>query len=360
MALAGHATTLTPLLALLACTLALAQDVPFPEERPEPWTPRWELTARAERVAGVIGDDGQPMGDLLREGVQLRLRWGAEWSGLDWEAGLRSAVGSDGNRNNIARWDQQPSNGTQLDLARAELYRVSEQVFGRLRVGFQELGLLTTQAVWDDDLRFLGAAVAGGYRAGLVEEAGLRAARGRVRTVYPGNDVDLGALQAVLKLASGAHAWTFHVDRWNLAWDADEGRFQALQYGGSGRQRLVLDGVGGAWRWDGPVPLEARWSGYRERSTRETSEEFTFLAGSRVRLYRPQFAFTWERLSSTGCLYPLNSDQWWYYRDAKGPRYDLHLPLRALWTVSLTYLRQRVPWTPVPAEKTLLSAVKRF
>jgi hypothetical protein len=109
-----------------------------------------------------------------------------------------------------------------------------------------------------------------------------------------------------------------------------------------------------------PLPLEARWSGYRDRATGETSEEFQFLAGNRVRLYHPQASFTWQRLSSTGALYPMNSDQWWYYRSAQGSRTGLDLPLRGLWTLSLTYLRQRATWTPVVAEKLMLTAVKRF
>jgi len=345
---------------LLACTLVLGQDAPFQEERPNPWAPRWELTGRAERIANILGDGRVPMGDVKRGGLQIRLRWDATWAGLDWQAGVRSALGSDGNANNIPRWDQQPSNGTQLDVAHAELSGLTRKLFGRVRVGFQELGLITTQAVWDSDLRFLGASAAGGFRSGMVQEAGLRAASGRVRTVYPRNDVDLTAFQAVLKVGWNALSGSLHADRWNVSWDVDEGRFQAPDFRATGRARLILDGIGGSAKWEGAVPLEARWSGYRETRTRETSEEFQIIAGNRVRPFIPQASFTWQRLSSTGALYTLNSDTWWYYRGAKGPRYDLTVPLRGLWSVSLTYLRQSIKSTPRVAEKSILTVTRRF
>ncbi len=344
---------------MLTCTLALAQE-PFPEERPSPWVPRWELDSRMERIAGILGDGRIPMGDIQRAGVQLRLRWSAEWAGLEWVGGIRSAVGSDGNSNNIPRWDQQPSNGTQLDMAHADLTGLSATFFGRVRVGFQDLNLITSQAVWDPDLRFLGVGAGGGWRSGIVREAGLRAARGRVRTVYGGSDLDLGVLQAVLKLESGPFAWTFHADRWDLGWIADEGRFQAPDFRSTGHQVLILDGIGGSAVWEGALPLEVRWNGYREHRTRETSEEFQVIAGNRVRPWRPQASFTWQRLSSTGCLYPLNSDQWWYYRGAKGPRYEVVLPLPRSWSVSLTYLRQSIRSTSMVAAKTILGVKRNF
>lgn len=88
--------------------------------------------------------------------------------------------------------------------------------------------------------------------------------------------------------------------------------------------------------------------------------EFQATAGNRVRPFHPQVSFTWQRLSSTGSLYPLNSDSWWYYRGAKGPRYDLAVPLDGAWTVSLTCLRQRIRSTPMEAKKMVLAVAKRF
>jgi len=241
-----------------------------------------------------------------------------------------------------------------------EVAGLSERLFGKAVLGFQELGLLASQAMWDPDLRFLGAGASGGIRGGLVQEASARTALGRVRTVYPGNDVDLAAFQAVLKLGRGAFSGTLHADRWHLSWDEDEGRFNAPDFRSLGRQRLVLDGAGAAARWEGPVPLEVRWNGNRERSTRDTSEEFQVIAGSRARPFRPQVTYTWQRLSSTGELYVLNSDQWWYYRGTKGPRVEVALPLGGPWSVSLTYLRQRIRRSPMVAEKTIFTLLKRF
>ena len=346
---------------MVACTLALAQDAPFTEEQPSPWQPRWELTARGERIAGILGDHRAPLGDIERAGVQVRLRWEIDWLGLDWYVGTRSALASDGNVNNVPRWDQQPSNGTRLDVARVDLSGLSEHAFGHLRLGFQELELIAPQAMWDPDLRFLGASASGGLRGGVVQEASLRGAAGRVRTVYPGEDLDLAAFQAVLKLGFGAVDLVFHVDRWALGWDADEGRFQSLNFIDEGRQRLVLDGLGGSARWEGPLlPLEVRWSGYRETRTRDSSEEFQVVAGNRVRPFRPQASFTWQRLSSTGELYPLNGDQWWYYRGAKGPRWDLALPLPGRWSIALAYLRQSLKGVTMVAEKTMLTVARSF
>jgi hypothetical protein len=224
--------------------------------------PQWEVKARAERIEDILGDHHAPMGDIRREALQLRFRWGLDWAGLRWEAGFRSALGSDGNSGNLPRWDQQPSNGTQLDVARADLAWGGVNGFGRLRLGFQELGLITCQTVWDEDLRFLGGGLSAGLRSGPVEEAGIRLASGRVRTIYPGNDVDLAAGQAVLKLGWGAFGCAFHADRWNLRWTADEGRFQGLN-GLPGRQEMTLDGIGASCRWERGLPLEVRWSGYR-------------------------------------------------------------------------------------------------
>lgn len=345
-------------LAILAAPLALAQAAADSGE-PSAWLPQWELTLRAERTSGLTYD-GEPQGEIRRVDGQVRLRWEVDWQGVEWQGGFRSAAGSDGNANNLSRWDQQPSNGTRLDTASARTEGGTERAFGSLQAGFQELGLITTQAVWDRDLRFLGAAASLGLRSGPVQEAGLRFAAGRVRVLLPRDDVDLRALQAVLKAEGGDFAGTLHLDGWHLAWDAAAGRLEPIAYGGSGRQRMDLDGLGGSAAWAGPLPLSAAWSGYRNRDTRETSEELRIVAGNRVRPFRPQVAYTWQRLSATGETYPLGSAQWWYYRAARGPRVDVDLPLRRLWTVEFTWLRQTSAFSPKPAERAAFTLARRF
>lgn len=341
---------------LLAATLAAAQEAgPFPEERPSPLRPAWELTLRGDRISGL--DSGSA---IQRADLQLRLRWSAHWDNLRLEAGTRSALGSDGNRFNADRWDQQPSNGTQLDLARLDLTGVTARTFGTVRLGFQENGLLASQSLWDRDLRFLGAGASAGVRSdGPLQEAGLRAEGGRVRTIL-GGDLDLAAGQAVLKLDTGAWSWTAHGGLWRISWNGGPERLEALPGNGSGRQRLTLAAWGAGLRWYRPTPLEFQWFGSRNRATGEDSEEFQAIAGGRERAWRPQFRFTWQRLSSTGTLYPVNGDEWWFYRRAKGPRFDLALPLPGRWLVALVYLRQREDGADYQVQRRLVSVMKRF
>lgn len=344
---------------LLAALAAFGQEAaPFRPAAADPWRPDWELTLRGDRLS----DPGDPAGGFRRSSVQLRLRWSWTLDALRMEAGTRSAAGSDGNRFNPPRWDQQPSNGTQLDVARGRLAWATPQTFGSLSLGLQENGLLTSQEIWDRDLRFLGAEGRMGLRdaEGRVEEAGLRAATGRVRNIL-GGEVDLAAWQAVLKVDTGAWSWTAHAGRWTLAWDPGGRRLRRLPGRDPlARQHLALDAAGAGTRWNAILPLEARWFGARNRETGETSEEVQVLAGSRERVYWPQTAFTWQRLSSTGTLYPVNGDEWWFYRRARGPRFDLALPFPGNWVATLSYLRQTADGEGYAVSRTMLVLLKRF
>ena len=343
----------------LVAVLAFGQEtVPFPPERVDPWKPSWEMTLRGDQLT----DQGDPAEDFRRASVELRLRWGLELAGWRLEAGFRSAMGSDSTEDNAARWDQQPSNGTQLDVARATATWVAPAAFGKLSLGFQDNGLVVSQALWDRDLRFLGAGGGAALRSvdGPVQEAGLRAQAGRVRNIL-GGDVDLVAGQLLLKLDTGPFSWTAHVDRWDLSWNAGTERLRALPYQpGAGRQRMVLQVAGAAGTWHSAFPLEALWFTSRNLDSRETSEEFQLLAGSRERIYWPQVAFIWQRLSSTGTLYPVNGDGWWYYRKARGPRVDVSLPLPGNWVATVVVLRQRFDGAKYDVTRTMLVLTKRF
>ena len=281
---------------------------------------------------------------------------------LRFVAGIRSALGSDGNQFNALRWDQQPSNGTQVDLAHADFSWVTENTFGGLCLGIQENGLLVSQALWDRNLRLLGVEGIAGVRdaAGLVQEASLRGVTGRVRTIL-GGQVDVAAGQAVLKLDTGPWSWTAHAGRWDLSWDPGPVRLRPLPgHDVLGRQRMVLDAGGASGKWNTTFPLEARWFEARNRETGETSEEVQATAGSRERIYWPQLSFTWQRLSSTGTLCPVNGDEWWFYRGARGPRFDLSLPLRHRWVATFTFLRQRADGENYQITRKMLTLVKRF
>jgi hypothetical protein len=65
-------------------------------------------------------------------------------------------------------------------------------------------------------------------------------------------------------------------------------------------------------------------------------------------------------LSSTGTLYPVNGDEWWFYRKARGHRADLALPLPGRWIVSAMYVRQRLDGDDYSVTRTMLVLTKRF
>ena len=339
--------------------LAFGQEAaPFPQEASSPWQPAWEVTLRADQLVDPVESGGS----FRRLNAQLRLRWNWEFEALRLVGGVRSAMGSDGNQFNAPRWDQQPSNGTQVDMAQGDLSGVTEHTFGTLRLGFQENGLLTSEALWDRDLRFLGAGGIAGVRSsdGLLQEASLRAQAGRVRNLLGGQG-DLAAGQLVLKVDTGPWSWTAHAGRWVLSWAPGEARLRRLPgHDPTQRQQLVVDAGGASGKWNTTFPLEARWFRSANRDTGETSEEVQVTAGSRERVYWPQASFTWQRLSSTGTLYPVNGDEWWFYRRARGPRFDLALPLPGHWLVSAVLLRQRLDGEEYLITRTMLVLVKRF
>ncbi|HEX4845693.1 MAG TPA: hypothetical protein VFV26_05695 [Geothrix sp.] len=343
----------------LVAALAFGQEAaPFPPEAPGSWKPAWEWTLRGDQLS----DPGYAPASFRRAGIQLRLRWTWDFGALRLEAGTRSAMGSDGNRLNAPRWDQQPSNGTQIDMVRGEVSWVGERAFGALSVGVQENGLMSSQGLWDRDLRLLGVGGTAGFRGleGLLQEAGVRVAVGRVRTPL-GGEVDLAAGQAVLKLDTGPWSWTAHAGRWTLGWEPGVARLRPLP-GRSAleRQRMVVDAGGASGTWNSAFPWSARWFQARNPETRETSEEVQVTAGSRERVYWPQLSFTWQRLSSTGTLYPVNGDEWWFYRRARGPRFEASLPLPGRWIASVVYLRQRADGDEYPVTRKMLVLMKRF
>lgn len=331
---------------------------PFEPERRPWWQPSWEVVLRGDRLE----DPGTPSEAFRRVQSQLRLRWAWEREDLRLTAGLRAAMGSDGNRFNAPRWDQQPSNGTQVDVFHGSYGWVSARSFGTLTLGFQENGLVTSQALWDRNLRLLGAGGRLGFRStdGLVQEAGLRAVAGRVRNVLGGRG-DLAAAQAVLEADTGPWSWGAHAGRWRLAWDPGAERLRRVPgHDPLARQEMTVDAGGLSATWHSRFPLEARWFQSRNTETGETSEEVQLIAGGRERLYWPQLSFTWQRLSSTGTLYPVNGDEWWFYRNAKGPRLDLAVPLPGQWVAALAHMRQTFGSESYRVTRTLLVLTKRF
>ena len=345
-------------LPLIAVIASGQEALPFPADVSEPWKPAWELTLRSDQLA----NPGETASSFQRTDLQLRLRGSWDWDSLRLVAGTRSAMGSDGNRFNGARWDQQPSNGTQVDVAHGDLSWVSGRTFAAVNLGFQENGLLASQAIWDRNLRLLGAGGMVGFRGtdGVLQEAGLRAVAGRVRTILGGR-VDLAAAQVVLKLDTGPWSWAAHAGRWDLSWDPGVERLRQLPgHNPLERQNQSLNAAGASTTWNTILPFEARWFAARNRATGESSEEIQAAIGSRERTYWPQVSFTYQRLSPTGTLYAVNGDEWWFYRSARGHRIDVSLPLPGRWLASLAYLRQRADGEDYLVSRTLVGLAKRF
>ncbi|HJW73620.1 MAG TPA: hypothetical protein VJ486_12395 [Geothrix sp.] len=344
---------------LLTAALAIGQEaVPFAEAPQQPWKPSWELSLRSDQLTNPV----ETSDSFRRASLQLRLRWSWELEAFRLVVGVRSAMASDGNRFNPQRWDQQPSNGTQVDVAHADASWATPRTFGRFSLGFQENGLLASQALWDRDLRYLGAGGSAGVRSldGVLQEASLRAAAGRVRNILGGNG-NLAAGQFVLKLDTGPWSWTAHAGRWALSWDPGDERLRRLPgHDPLARQRMVVDEAGASGTWNTRLPLEAKGFWSLNRETKETSQELQVIAGSRERVYWPQLSYTWQRLSSTGTLFPVNGDEWWWYRRARGPRFDLSLALPGRWTASLVYLEQTFDGEDYHATRKLLVLAKRF
>lgn len=345
---------------LLAMASARAQGLEPPPREPAWWVPRTELRLRLDRITEA------DQGGVERVSSQLRVRWEGQgaggWEPFTYAGGFRSALGSDGNRLNLRRWDQQPSNGTQLDVARIGIAGRSERTFGEAHLGFQENRLIAPEALWDRDLRFLGLGLRAGLRdrEGWIPELGLRMAAGRVRTLQGGN-LDLAAGQIVLKLETGPVSWTAHGGRWEITWDRGFARTRPVPgHAAEPRQRLQLDAYGASATWNAGLPVEVRAFGQRNRETGEPGAETQFLVGSLERPFWPRLSVTWQRLSRTGTLYPVNGDQWWFYWNARGPRYEIALPLRDRWFVALVFLRHQDYGEPYSAERRMVTVTKRF
>ncbi|HBN08885.1 MAG TPA: hypothetical protein DD435_09635 [Cyanobacteria bacterium UBA8530] len=344
-----------PFCVVASLALSAQEAAFFHEETPSLWKPAWELTLRGDRTGG-LGDE-----DFQRVGARLRLRWRWDLGPLETTLATRHAVGSDGNARNFDRYDNLPSNESRLDLAQIAWRPTAPKTFLEVRIGLQETGLLSQESYWDRDLRVLGGGVRAAYRDGKhVQELGLRGVAGRVRTVQGGR-IDVAALQAVLKLDTGAFSWTAHAGRWHLKWDPSEYRLRALPGANpTVRQHSKLDVAGVGVLWNSLLPLEFKAVRHRNPDTREDGAETQFWVGSRNRAWWPQVGYIWQRFEKTGTHFPVNGDDWWYYWNARGPRYELALPLPGNWLVSAVYLRHFRYGADEAVTRRLLILTKRF
>lgn len=343
--------------ALIVALPLAAQDVYFKEAPANPWLPAWELTLRADRI------DEPAMHRRLveRESARLRLKW--TWEAGPWSGtlGTWSALGSDSNALNIWRYDQQPSDGTRLDAAWVQVRGANEAGLVELRLGHQENPLLTQESLWDKDLRVTGASLRAAFRNETFQELGIRGVAGRVRTLPDGN-VMLAAAQLVARFDTGPVSWTAHAGRWMLRWDASDHRELELPGGVvRTRQELSQDVLGAGATWHMIVPLEVKAIHHRDPESREKGAEFQAWIGSRNRPWWPQIGYVWQRFEPRGTFHAVNGDDWWFMTNARGPRYEVALPLPGKWMLVATYLRHQSyrAWS-YPVDRRLLQVVKRF
>lgn len=346
----------TALLAFCA-GLPLAAQAYFPEEKPDPWIPAWELTAQAERQDLPPG-----LADFSRSDLRLRLRWTFDLAdGVDLRAGTVSYLGSDGNAKNLARQDNQPSNGSRLDMAALHAAWNGAGSGAELQGGLVDNPLLASESLWDPELRVIG----GGGRAFLrteetLEELGLRGVAGEVR-LMDGGRVRIRAGQAVARLTSGAWTLTLHGGLWDLQPRQADAPHFLRQNGGAG---IAPDGTvygdystygdtggyvdphyrfevyGAQLDWDAPVPVRVAAQRQKRQEDGDIGEDFQVWVGSPSRRWWPQAGFIHQILDTDGALGAINGDRWWFHSNAHGERYVLALNLPRSWRVSVEHMVQ--------------------
>ncbi|HZU53537.1 MAG TPA: hypothetical protein VFF77_06555 [Holophagaceae bacterium] len=352
-----------------------AQDY-FKEEKPNPWIPAWEFTAQAERQNLPPGSP-----DFGRSDASLRLRWtfGPE-EGFQLRAGTVSYLGSDGNAKNLLRQDNQPSNGSRLDMAELRYTHAAESAGVELQGGWMDNPMLASETLWDPNLRILG----GGGRVFLrsesvVEEAGLRGVAGEVKLLHGGR-VRLRAGQAVLRFALGPVTATVHGGLWDLQPRQEDAPLFLRQNGGAGlgpagyygnygvygdtggyaEPHYRFEVYGAQVDWDGAVPVSVSAQRQKRQEDGDTGQDFQLWVGSPSRRWWPQAGFIHQIIATDGALGSLNGDRWWFHSDASGNRFVLALNLPQRWRVSAEHMRQTRTDGSYPYTRTDLVLKKRF
>ncbi|MBS1784017.1 MAG: hypothetical protein JST24_01160 [Acidobacteria bacterium] len=365
--------------ALLCCAalgLPLAAQEYFQEEKPKPWIPAWELTAQTERqnLPGWAKDFDRS--DLV---LRLRWTWGAD-EGFQLKAGTVSYLGSDGNSKNLARFDNQPSNGSRLDLAELRFAHFAERAGLEVQGGLVDNPMLASETLWDPNLRILGGAGRAFFRTeSVLEEAGLRGAAGEVRLLNGGR-VRIRAGQAVAKLAFGPVTATFHGGLWDLQPRQEDAPDFLRQNGGGGWGPNGIYGDYGTYGnvggyvdphyrfevygaqldWDAAVPVSVSAQRQKRQEDGDIGQDVQVWIGSPTRRWWPQAGFIRQTLDTDGALGSLNGDRWWYHSNAVGDRFVLALNLPQRWRVSAEYMWQTQPDGTYRYTRADLVIKKRF
>jgi hypothetical protein len=356
--------------AALLAGLALCGQQPeyFKEEKARWWVPKYELEAGHDKL--VFDPDNRPV--ITRDRVRLRLRWtfGGESDWWQVRAGSVHRTGSDGNRFNLARNDNEPSNGSGLDLAEVRLRALGAAGGAEVHAGVVQNELIFQESLFDSDHRVLGG---GGrlfwrHEASGLDELGLRALAGTVQLMQ-GGEVKIRAFQGVLRFTTGPVTWTATAGPWRLeARQEDAAKFRWQNPGGPGGVYadpvFSFDTFGAGILWSGDIPLEARAMRHKNKATGDRGEELQVWLGSSTRPWWPRAGYVRQLLGPTGALASVNGDDWWHHANADGERYVLQLPLPRKWTVSYSVVDQRrrnvAPPATVGFKRTVIGLAKRF
>ena len=363
-------------MAALAAAGLRAQDSAAPayfkEEAPPWWKPAYAITLTSEHIR--LGDDDPP-NFIDRTRGSLRLRWGlgAEGEVLHLDAGVVGYMGSDSNIHNLPWQDNERSNGMVLDVADLRARWLKSAGGLELHGGLLENPLISSESLWDADLRIIGASGKAFLRTenGLITEAGVRGVAGEVRLLDHGR-VKLRAVQAVLKVETGPVAWFAHAGRWTMdARQEDAAHFLRSNPGPGGYVRpdlgsayeephFDLNVYGGGLSVEQGIPFELKVLRAQNREYRDRGDELQAWIGSRTRVWWPQFGYIRQRLDASGALASVNGDRWWFHAYADGQRYVLALNLPGHWRAQLDRIVQRGRESTGPIERTGLSLIKRF
>lgn len=353
------------LIFLVFCGGSLAaQDAYFKEPERKWWLPSWELDAWHDNI-----DRGPGRPAIIRDRSRLRLRWqvGEDDGWIQFRIGSAHYAGSDGDKNNLARFDNETSNGSRLDLAELRVQGFGAKAGAEIRGGLVENGLISTESLWDPDLRVIGGFGRAFLRSpeGLFDEIGIRATVGNAR-LLEGGRVDLTAVQGIVKFTTGPVSWTFFGGPWNLkAREEDLAKFHRQnpltdpEYYDVAT-RFPLTAYGAAISGETTVPFEIKAQRHTNRNTKEDGGELQVFLGSRTRKWSPQLGWVRQILAPSSQMASVNGDIWWFHANADGYRYIAALPLPRKWLVQYSYINQRLRSAKDPLKMHRVDVIKRF
>lgn len=349
---------------LLSGGSLLAQDTFFKEPERKWWLPAWELNGWHDDI-----DLRHRRPTIIRDRSRLRIRWqiGEDDSWIQFRIGSVHYAGSDGNRFNLARFDNEPSNGSRLDLADLRLQALGASGGMEVHGGLVQNSLISTESLWDPDLRVIGGFGRAFYRVpdGALEELGIRATVGNAR-LMDGGRVDITAVQGVARLATGPVSWTFFGGPWNLkARQEDLANFRRQNpltdpeyYDVATHFPLTTYGV--AISSSTVFPFEIKAQRHTNRNTKDEGGELQVFLGSRTRKWWPQLGWVRQILAPSSQLASINGDIWWFHANADGSRYIAALPLPQKWLVQYSYINQRLRGAKDPVKTYRVDVIKRF